>query len=65
MGRFDFATGEPQQKPAVQTGRQMKGSFACQTCNVVVHVASYDQDTQEMLWECPDGHKSYIRGLDI
>lgn len=44
---------------------EVGGAFSCQTCNAVVREARYYNVQKALLWDCPEGHRSFIEDFNL
>ncbi len=42
------------------SGRPIGGTYSCQTCDEISMSAVHVKETQEIYWQCSDGHISKI-----
>jgi len=59
MSRFPNAK-KPVGDGYMPAGRAFGGTYSCQTCDEIVVSAVHVADTQELYWQCTEGHVSKI-----
>lgn len=63
MSKFDeFLAKTEEERPR---GMEIGGSFVCQTCYEQVEEAEWFQPERLLVWDCSQGHKSYIEGFSL
>ncbi len=62
MGKFDELFGKPKEEPDLSFV-EIGGTFNCQVCEQYVFEAKWYQVQKLLVWECVNGHKSYIEGF--
>jgi hypothetical protein len=59
---FVAAGAKPPEKPQ---GMSLDGTYNCQLCGVQVDQATYYPVDSVLVWICPEGHKSFIKGFSL
>lgn len=62
MSRFDEFLEKTAQDDAPK-GRELDGTFMCQSCPEQVDAAEYYQAQKLLVWTCSQKHKSFIEGF--
>jgi hypothetical protein len=60
MTKFnDFLTPEEEELDKnFDKMQKINGTYGCQSCEKEAYVSYFDEQKGEMMWFCPEGHKS-------
>jgi len=59
MSRFPNSK-KSKEDSSLPDGSPMGGTYSCQTCDDIVIGGVHVRETQEIYWQCSDGHLSKI-----
>lgn len=51
--------------PDPGSAEELGGMYECKTCFKISNDAHYFEKTKLLIWECPEGHRNVLEGVEI